>query len=134
MTHNEISRIIIDTAMHIHRQLGPGLLESVYAVILAHELRKKGLKVEREVPIPVKWDNIEMEVGFRADLVVEGLVVVELKSVEEVSNVFKKVLLSYIRLADKKLGLILNFGEELLKDGISRIVNGLPDEPAEDAH
>ena len=131
MTHNEISRIIIDTAMQIHRQLGPGLLESVYAVILAHELRKRGLKVEREVPIPVKWDNIEMEVGFRADLIVEGVVLVELKSVEEVSKVFKKVLLTYLRLADKKLGLILNFGEVLLKDGISRVVNGLQEEPVE---
>lgn len=131
MTHNDISRIIIDTAMQIHRQLGPGLLESVYAVILAHELRKKGLKVEREVPIPVQWDNITMEVGFRADLIVEDLVLVELKSVEEVSKVVKKVLLTYIRLADLKLGLILNFGEELLKDGIGRVVNGLKEERAE---
>ncbi len=129
MTHNEISQAIIDTAIQIHRRLGPGLLESVYSVILAHELRKKGLHVEREVPIPVKWDNIEMEVGFRADMIVEGLVLVELKSVEAISKSFKKVVLTYIRLADKKLGLILNFGEELLKDGISRIVNGLPDEP-----
>lgn len=129
MTHNEISQIIIDTSIQIHRRLGPGLLESVYAVILAHELRKKGLRVEREVPIPVKWDNLEMEVGFRADMIVEGLVLVELKSVEAISKSFKKVVLTYIRLADKKLGLILNFGAELLKDGISRIVNGLPDEP-----
>src|SRR5436190_17780144 len=102
MTHNEISRIIIDTAMQIHRRLGPGLLESVYAVILAHELRKKGLRVEREVPIPVKWDNIEMEVGFRADMIVEGLILVELKSVEAISKGFKKVVLTYTRLADKK--------------------------------
>ncbi|MBC7852670.1 MAG: GxxExxY protein [Pirellulaceae bacterium] len=129
MTHNEISQIIIDTSIQIHRRRGPGLLESVYAIILAYELRKKGLHVEREVPIPVKWDNIEMEVGFRADLIVEGLVLVELKSVEAISKVFKKVVLTYIRLADKKLGLILNFGEELLKDGISRIVNGLSEEP-----
>jgi len=129
MTHNEISQIIIDTSIQIHRRLGPGLLESVYAVIIAHELRKKGLHVEREVPVPVKWDNIEMEVGFRADLIVQGLVLVELKSVEAVSKAFKKVVLTYIRLADKKLGLILNFGEELLKDGVSRIVNGLPEEP-----
>ena len=129
MTHNEIARIIIDTAMEIHRRLGPGLLESVYTVILAHELRKKGLSVEKEVPIPVKWDRIEMEVGFRADLIVENMVIVELKSVEKVAAVAKKVLLTYLRLADKRLGLILNFGEELLKDGISRVVNGLEEEP-----
>lgn len=129
MTHNEIARIIIDTAMEIHRRLGPGLLESVYTVILAHELRRKGLNVEREVPIPVKWDRIEMEVGFRADLIVENMVIVELKSVEEVAKVAKKVLLTYLRLADKRLGLLLNFGEELLKDGMSRVVNGLEEEP-----
>jgi len=115
--------------MEIHRRLGPGLLESVYTVILAHELRKKGLSVEKEVPIPVKWDRIEMEVGFRADLIVENMVIVELKSVEKVAAVAKKVLLTYLRLADKRLGLILNFGEELLKDGISRVVNGLEEEP-----
>ena len=129
MTHNEIARIIIDTAMEIHRRLGPGLLESVYTVILAHELRKKGLNVEKEVAIPVKWDRIEMEVGFRADLIVENMVIVELKSVEKVAAVAKKILLTYLRLADKRLGLILNFGEELLKDGISRVVNGLEEKP-----
>jgi GxxExxY protein len=134
MTHNEIARIVIDTAMQIHRQLGPGLLESVYTVILAHELRKKGLTVNREVPVAVKWDNIEMELGFRADLIVEGMVIVELKSVQQVSKVFKKVLLTYLRLADKRLGLLLNFGEELLKDGICRVVNGLEEDPPADLH
>jgi GxxExxY protein len=90
MTHNELSGIIVDTALQIHRKLGPGLLESVYAVVLTHELRKRGLQVERAVPIPVRWDNIELEVGFRADLIVEGLVLVELKSVEVVHPVWKK--------------------------------------------
>lgn len=129
MTHNEIARTIIDTTMEIHRRLGPGLLESVYTIILAHELRKKGLNVEKEVAIPVKWDRIEMEIGFRADLIVENMVIVELKSVEKVAAVAKKVLLTYLRLADKRLGLMLNFGEELLKDGVSRVVNGLQEEP-----
>jgi GxxExxY protein len=128
MTHNELSGIIVDTALQIHRKLGPGLLESVYAVVLAHELRKRGLQVEREVPIPVRWDNIELEVGFRADLIVEGLVLVELKSVEVVHPVWKKTLLTYLRLADKRLGLLINFGEELLKDGVVRVANGLKEE------
>ena len=128
MTHNELSGIIVDTALQIHRKLGPGLLESVYAIVLAHELRRRGLQVEREVPIPVRWDNIELEVGFRADLIVEGLVLVELKSVEVVHPVWKKTLLTYLRLADKRLGLLINFGEELLKDGVVRVANGLKEE------
>jgi len=128
MTHNEISRIIIDTAINIHRRLGPGLLESVYLVVLAHELTKRGLHVEKEVPIPVIWDNLRFEGGFRADLIIEGLVIVELKSIEAVAPVHKKTLLTYLRLAEKRLGLILNFGEEVLKDRIHRVVNGLQEE------
>jgi GxxExxY protein len=125
MTHNEVSRLVIDTAIDIHRKLGPGLLESVYLVILVHELRKRGLQVEKEVPVPVVWDNVRFDAGFRADLIVEGLVIVELKSLEAVAPVHKKQLLTYLRLADKRLGLLLNFGEEALKDGIHRVVNGL---------
>ncbi len=125
MTHNEISRIIVDVAVDVHRRLGPGLLESVYQTILAHQLRKRGLGVEVEVPIPILWDDIALEIGFRADMIVEKLVVVEVKSVESLAPVHKKQLLSYLRLADKRLGLLINFGESLLKDGIHRIVNGL---------
>jgi GxxExxY protein len=125
VTHNEISRVVIDTAIDIHRRLGPGLLESVYRVVLAHELRKRGLRVEEEQPIPVVWDGIKLDVGFRADLIVEHLVVVELKSVETVAPVHKKQLLTHLRLADFRLGLLINFGAALLKDGIHRIVNGL---------
>src|SRR5262249_25736507 len=128
MTHNEISKIIVDAAVGIHRRLGPGLLESVYLVVLAHELRKRGLHVEKEVPIPLVWDNIRFEVGFRADLIVEDIVIVELKSIETVAPVHLKTLLTYLRLADKRLGLLLNFGEEVLKDGIHRVVNGLEEE------
>jgi len=125
MTHNEITGIIIDAAIDVHRRLGPGLLESVYQVVLAHELTKRGLHVEREVPIPVVWDNLHFEVGFRADLIVEGLVIIELKSIEAVAAVHKKQLLTYLRLADKRLGLLLKFGAEVLKDGLHRVANGL---------
>jgi len=125
MTPNEISKIVITSAIEIHRRLGPGLLESVYLNVLAHELTKHGLHVEKEVPIPVVWDNIRFEAGFRADLIVDGQVVIELKSIEGVLPVHKTILLTYLRLADKRLGILLNFGEEVLKDGIHRVVNGL---------
>ena len=125
MRHNEVSGIIVDVALYVHRELGPGLLESVYQKVLAHELRKRGLRVEEEVPIPVEWDGERMEVGFRADLVVEDLVIVELKSVEHVAPVFKKTLLTYLRLAGKRLGLLINFNEALLKNGVTRVVNRL---------
>jgi GxxExxY protein len=125
MTHNEISKIVIDVAIEIHRRLGPGLLESVYLVVLAHELKKRGLHVEKEVPIPLVWDNLKFEAGFRADLIVENLVILELKSIEVIAPVHKKTLLTYLRLADKRLGILLNFGEEVLREGIHRVVNGL---------
>lgn len=125
MRHNELSAIVIDTALDIHRRLGPGLLESVYQEVLLFELRKRGLRVEKEVPIPVVWDDVKLDVGFRADLIVENMLIVELKSLEAVAPVHKKILLTYLRLADKRLGLLINFGMELLKDGISRVVNGL---------
>ena len=127
MTHNQISAIIVDKAMDIHRRLGPGLLESVYQVVLAHELTKLGLQVNREVPIPVQWDGLAMEIGFRADLIVEAMVLLELKSVETLAPVHKKQLLTYLRLTDLRLGLLLNFGAALMKDGIHRVVNGLED-------
>ena len=128
MTYNEITEIIIETGIAIHRRLGPGLLESVYLVILAHELRKRGLRVEKEVPIPLVWDNIRFEAGFRTDLIVEEMVIVELKSIESVAPVHLKTLLTYLRLANKRLGLLLNFGEEVLKEGIHRVANRLEEE------
>ncbi len=127
MQPNEISGIIVDTAIQIHRKLGPGLLESVYRVILAHELRKQGLQVKTEVPVAVEWDNIQLDLGFRADLIVEDTVIVELKSVEHTAPVHKKQLLTYLRVAGKELGLLINFGESMLRDGICRVVNGLDD-------
>jgi GxxExxY protein len=127
LTENEIAQVIVDAGFQIHRQLGPGLLESVYEIALAFELRKRGLRVERQVPMPVKYGSILFEEGFRADLIVNDLVIIEIKSVEKVISVHKKILLTYLRLTDKRLGLLINFGSELFKDGVSRVVNGLPE-------
>jgi GxxExxY protein len=124
---NEIAKIVVDVAFHIHTRLGPGLLESVYEAVMVHELRKRGLRVESQVPVPVEWDGLRLEIGFRADIVIEGKVVLELKSVEAVARAHKKQLLTYLRLTNCRLGLLMNFGEELIKDGISRVVNRLPD-------
>ena len=125
MTENEIAKIIVDAAFQIHKKIGPGLLETVYEVVLAHALKRRGLKVERQVPVAILFDGIKFNEGFRADLIVEDKVIVELKSVEKVIPVHKKQLLTYLRLTDKKLGLLINFGSELIRDGISRVVNGL---------
>ncbi len=125
MTENEIAKIIVDAAFQIHKRLGPGLLEPVYEVVLAHELKKRGLRVKRQVPVAIVYDDIKFDEGFRADLTVEEKVIVELKSVEKVTPVHKKQLLTYLRLADKRLGLLINFGSELIRDGISRVVNNL---------
>jgi GxxExxY protein len=129
MRENELARIVVDVAFQIHSRLGPGLLESVYQTILYYELQKRGLRVQKEVPIPLKWDNVLFEEGFRADLIVEDKLLVELKSVEITAPVHKKIVLTYLRLTELKLGLLINFGEQLIKDGISRIVNGLEDSP-----
>ncbi len=125
MTENEISQQIVDACYKIHTTLGPGLLETVYEVVLYHELKKRGLKVERQVAIPIKWENLHFDEGFRADLIVEDKVIIELKSVESFNPVHGKQLLTYLKLMDKKLGLLVNFGIELIKDGIKRVVNGL---------
>jgi GxxExxY protein len=125
MTENEIAKIVVDTSFHIHKKLGPGLLETVYEVILYHELRKRGLNVQRQVPISFKWDNITFQEGFRADLIVEDKLILELKSVAELAKVHKKQLLTYLRLTDKRLGLLINFGGERIKGNIERVANGL---------
>ena len=124
---NDISGAIVDASLKIHRGLGPGLLETVYRKVLAHELRSRGFKVAEEVDVPVEWQGVRLEVGFRADLVVNDCVVVELKSVERLAPVHKKQLLTYLRLMDKRLGLLINFNVELIKQGITRIVNKLPE-------
>ncbi len=125
MTENEIAQQVVDAAYKIHITLGPGLLETVYEAVLEHELKKRGLRVERQVPVPVVWETVRLEEGFRADLIVEGKVIIELKSVEKTAPVHGKQLLTYLRLTDKRLGLLINFGQALIKDGIQRIVNGL---------
>ncbi len=122
---NEISKEIVDAAYKIHNKLGPGLLESVYEIILAHELRSRGLRVQRQIPVPIAWEDIQFEEGYRLDLVVENKVLVEIKSVDCVEPVHKKQLLTYLRLMDKRLGLLINFNEELIRNGIKRVVNGL---------
>ena len=126
MTEDELSRTILDASFKVHTELGPGLLESVYEVTLAHELRKAGLTAERQVPIPIIYDGIQFEVGFRADLVVHDLVIVELKAVEALTNAHRKQLLTQLRLSKKRLGLLLNFSCARLRDGVVRVVNGLP--------
>ena len=125
MTENEIGRIIVDAAVKVHRALGPGLLESVYEVILAHELQRRGLRVERQVPVAIVFEGLKFDEGFRADLIIEDKVIIELKSVERATPAHKKQIQTYLRLTGKKLGFLLNFGEALMKDGITRAVNGL---------
>jgi GxxExxY protein len=125
MSENEIAAIIVDCAYKVHSRLGPGLLESVYESVLAHEIAKCGISVRRQFPIPLEYDGLFFDEGFRADLLVGELVVIELKSVEKISPVHKKQLLTYLRLSRRRLGLLINFGEGLIKDGITRVVNGL---------
>jgi len=129
LNENQLSKIILDAAFKVHTKAGPGLLETVYEVTLAHELRKQGLDVKRQVPIPITYDELTFDEGFRADILVEGKVLVELKSVEQLARVHSKQVLTQLRLSGHRLGLLINFGEVRLKDGIERIVNGLLDEP-----
>jgi GxxExxY protein len=125
MDENRISKIIVDCCYNIHRTLGPGLLESVYLEVLMYELKKAGLKCEKEVGVPIHYKEIKLDIGFRADVIVENLVIVELKSVEKVLPVHKKQLMTYLKLTKMKLGLLVNFNVNLIKDGIERVVNGL---------
>ncbi len=122
---NEIGAVIVDASIEVHRLLGPGLLESVYESALAHELALRGLYLQSQVPIDVDYKGIRFEQGFRADLIVEKIVVIELKSVEQISAAHRKQLQTYLRLTDLKLGFLLNFGASLMKEGIVRAVNGL---------
>lgn len=125
MTENEIASLIMDSAFLIHRELGPGLLESVYEIVLARHLADKGLDVERQVPVPIRFQEMVFDEGFRADLFVEKKVIIELKSVERLQPVHSKQLLTYLRLTGCRLGLLINFGENLMKDGFKRVANGL---------
>jgi len=125
MTENEIASQIVDSCFKVHIALGPGLLESVYESVLSFELKQRGLSIRRQQPIPLVYKNIQFDEGFRADIIVEEKVIVELKSVEKVAPVHKKQLFTYLRISDKKLGLLVNFGSNLIKDGITRVANGI---------
>ena len=125
MSENEISGIIVDAAFGIHQKLCPGLFESVYEEILAFELIDRGMLVERQKAVPVIWKGQKLDHGFRADLVVNSKVIVEIKSIELLASVHYKQLLTYLRLTELKLGLLINFNESLIKDGIHRVVNKL---------
>ena len=125
MNENEIGKIVVDAALKVHRALGPGLLELVYEVILSYELEQRGLNVQRQVPVAIEYEGIQFQEGFRADLIVEDKVIVELKAVEKVTSSHKKQLQTYLKLTGRKLVLLLNFNEELIKHGITRCVNKL---------
>ncbi len=126
---NDIAQQVVDAAFKIHNNLGPGLLESAYQALMIYELKKCGFNVEAEKPIPVIYESMKLDIGFRADLIIEDKVIVELKSIEQIAPVHKKQLLTYLRLADKRLGLLINFGAPLIKDGITRVANHLEEQP-----
>lgn len=126
MTENEVAAVVVDCAILVHKTLGPGLLESVYEMAMAHEIAKRGLSVERQRAVDVVYDGLRFDAAFRADMIVQGLVIVELKAIEQVLPKHKAQLLTYLRLTNLKLGLLLNFNEELMKHGIHRVVNNLP--------
>jgi GxxExxY protein len=128
MTENEIAKQILDAAFRVHTKLGPGLFESVYEVIMAYELKKRGLSAERQKAMPIMYDNIRFDEAFRSDIVVNGRVIAELKSVEALLPVHAKQVLTQLRLSGLKLGLLINFGEAHLKNGIKRIINGQLDD------
>jgi GxxExxY protein len=125
MNEELIGSIIVDTAVNLHKELGPGLLESVYEVVLSKLLSQRGLFVHRQVSVPIKYAGEHFDEGFRVDLFIEGKVIIELKSVEKIIPAHQKQLLTYLKLTDTKLGFILNFGAAIMKDGINRIVNNL---------
>ena len=127
MTENEIARIIVDASLQVHRTLGPGLLESVYQAALNYELQKRGLRVVQQLGLPVQYEGVKLDLGFRVDLMVGEKVVIEIKSVEALAPVHKKQLETYLRLVDLRLGLLINFNVPLIKDGIHRVVNRLVD-------
>ena len=128
MNENEIAKQILDAAFVVHTKLGPGLLESVYEVVLAHELRKQGLLVERQKPMPITYDGVRFDEAYRADLLVDSRVIVELKSVETTAPLHAKQVLTQLRMSGLKLGLLINFGQAHLKNGIRRLINAQIDE------
>lgn len=125
MHENELAKIIVDCSYKVHRTLGPGLLEAVYQAALVYELTKRGLTISVERGIPAEYEEVRLDCGFRADIIVENRVIIEIKSIEALAPVHGKILLTYLRLADMRLGLLINFNVDLIKDGIRRVVNNL---------
>ena len=125
MTENELSHIIVDSAFKIHTTLGPGLFESVYETTIAHELQRRGCRVIRQRGIPVVYEDVKLDLGFRADIIVDSKVIIEVKSIEAIGPVHAKQLRTYLRLTDLRLGLLINFNVDLIKHGIRRVVNNL---------
>lgn len=124
MTENEISKKIIGAAIEVHRQLGPGLLESSYEVCLAYELRQKGLDIQTQVALPVVYKEVKLNAGYRIDVLVENRVIIEIKAVKELADIHTAQLLTYLKLKDLKLGLLINFNSVRVIDGVKRIING----------
>ena len=125
MTENEISKILVNIFLKVHRTLGPGLLESVYEAAISYELEKSGIRYRRQAEIAVMYENVKMDLGFRADIIVDEKVIIELKSIETITPVHPKQLLTYLKLTGIKLGLLVNFNVVLIRDGITRIANNL---------
>jgi GxxExxY protein len=124
ITEDEISRIVFDAALRVHKALGPGLLESAYEECLYYELRKTNLKVEKQKPLPLVYEEVRLEIGYRIDIIIEDKFIIEIKSVEALNDVHLAQLLTYLRLTNCKLGLLINFNVKLLKNGVRRIING----------
>ena|ERR1700761_2282494 len=125
MTENEVAAVVVDSALAVHRQLGPGLFESTYEICLIHELRSRGINVETQQELPVMYKEIRLDAGYRIDLMVEGIVIVELKSVKELSDLHMAQIMTYLKLSHRKLGLLINFNVKYIKDGIKRVANGM---------
>ena len=125
MTENELSKIVFDCALKVHQNLGPGLLENAYEECLSYELKKKGLLVEKQKPLPLLYESIKLDIGYRVDIMIENKLILEIKSVDDLNDVHFAQLLTYLKLANCKLGLLINFNVALIKNGIRRIVNNL---------
>ena len=125
MTENEISKIVFDKALHVHRALGPGLLESAYEECLFYELKKSGLFVEKQKPLPLVYQEVQLEIGYRVDIIIENKVIIEVKAVEALNDIHLAQILTYLKLSDCRLGMLINFNVSMIKNGIKRVANNL---------
>ena len=124
MTENEISKVVFDCSLKVHKALGPGLLESAYEECLFYELKKTGLRIEKQKPLPLIYEDVKLEAGYRVDIIIEDEFIIEIKAVEALNDVHLAQLLTYLKLADCKLGMLINFNVTLIKNGIKRVING----------